>query len=188
MKKQLIVKSSNLQLVAMLSCAGYPYRFVAAEGNYLFEDSGDIDLMVEDFEKGAQGITDCRALLMTYEKLLAQTGGSAAPGPLDDFTPRPGTQSVSSRNVSVMAIWRMHGYALQITCASADGKFECVITDDGTAKRLMAKFRNGELRCDPLDYDKALFQVRSMLKAARRPQEQPFVPVSLSNADAQGIQ
>jgi hypothetical protein len=183
MRKQLIVSSSKLQLVAMLATAGYPYRYVSSEGNYLFEDTGDIDLMVEDFEKGAQGITDCKALLTTYDELLRQSGGQSGSGQTEEpMTPRAGNQVVTSRNFGVMALWHMNGFQLRLVSNTRDGKFDAVVHDDGSAKGLLMKFRNGECYGNLAAYSNSLVQVRNMLKAAQRTQAQPFaVSVSLNN-------
>ena len=174
MRKQLIVSASNLPLVAMLGCAGYPYRFVPSEGNYLFTDTGDIDLMVEDFEKGTQSITDCKALLTMYESLRSQQGAPKVTTPHGEskelvrvtINTVPGKEWVT-RDIPSAAILSMRGSELLDIELSEGNKAGFWFSWDPDLQDTLKRFNRSELLVEPRAWNEVQFQLRERLRKAQ---------------------
>ena len=80
-----------------------------------------------------------------------------------------------------MGLLQMYGFTLHIGYDATDGKMQCSVHDDGTAKDIMALYKRGELNVNALMFDRAMFKVRAMLKSTPRPGQNYALPTSLSS-------
>jgi hypothetical protein len=177
MKTQKIL--TDIKLVSLLKYMGYPVTVKSDNlgSQYLVTDPGDLQEAIDAYESGTQ-VADSKKLLETYASLSGQS--AVGPAQAQEFiAPLNATQIFSTRNIAVMGLLQMYGFILHIDYNAKDGKIECRVHDDGTAKTIMAMYKRAELTVNAYAFDKAMFAVRTMLKNAKKPQ--PFLPASLSN-------
>ena len=171
--KQLIVSSSNLPLVAMLSCAGYPCRYVAAENNYLFDDTGMITEMRDDFEAGRQSISDCKKLLETFQELQKQSGQSVSvttqrPSKIETEAGREWTTTTLAD--AIILFWK--GYPLLRTRVEV-GKAVFIFGYDENLKALLKQFSDHQLMTEPHAYANATRTILNAMRSAKGEQVEP---------------
>jgi hypothetical protein len=164
----------------MLSCAGYPCRYVAAENNYLFDDTGMISEMRDDFEAGRQSISDCKKLLETFQELQKQSGQSVSvttqrPSKIETEAGREWTTTTLAD--AIILCWAR--YPLLRTRVEV-GKTVFILGYDENLKALLKQFSDHQLVVEPHAYANA---TRAILNAMREAKQQPLAPIAsgLSN-------
>lgn len=150
MRRQLIVSNSNLPLVAMLAVAGYPYRYVPQEGNYLFDDVGDIEEMRDDFEAGRQSISDCKKLMLVFAELLKQGQSESVTTTLrpEKIEMEQGREW-TTHTIADATILYWAGYPLLRTCVEATGRVAFTFGHDANLNSLIKRSNNRQLLVEP---------------------------------------
>jgi hypothetical protein len=152
----------------MLSCAGYPCRYVAAENNYLFDDTGMISEMRDDFEAGRQSISDCKQLLETFQELQRQSGQSApvTTTRLETIVTEAGREwSTTVLADAIILCWA--GYPLLRTRVEVS-KVVFIFGYNDDTKPLLKQFNDHQLMTEPHAYANATRTILNAMREARQ--------------------
>jgi hypothetical protein len=183
--------TSDLKLATVLAFAGYKMIRTVVDPTgkqFLFENPGDIDLLVADYENNMQGVSDAKGLLEIFEEQLqsqsgksnAATAVSAAASEVHPTTRESDGRRWYTKDMRTAVFLHYAGYELLSTDLADATRTVFWFAHDSELDELIRKFNRRELLVEPQAFHDAGFKVRDAMREAKGFEVKGFTPASTS--------
>lgn len=167
--------TSDLKLACVLAFAGYKLTRTLSDiqgKQYLFENPGDIDLLVADYANNIQGVSDAKSLLEIFEEQLnakppaatVTMGSGTELLPANIATQEGHDWTTKDFNTAILLAYR--GNELLNTRVE-NGRTEFAFAYDDKLTESVSLFNQGRLRVEPRAWAEAGFKVRDAMRKVK---------------------
>jgi hypothetical protein len=164
MKTQTFI--TDLHEAAVAKYAGYNVRWLANEQQWVAQNPGDLQDLLNDVRAGAQTISNALAFLVVYDEMRGAQDSPVASSEVVQPTIRQfDGRRWYTKDVRTAVFLKYAGYELLST--EDHGKVTFYFSHDDALDELIRRFNRRELLVEPQAFHDAGFAVRDAMRVAK---------------------